>query len=236
MNTRLISLTATIALVAFLFIIPASQAYAISVVYIDSTQFIGSPDNVVSYTLSITPSDDRRSGSAEFTIINSANVAPELWAGEFDFKFHEGNERGTITSLTAPAGLLGAWSPADSLSVPMILSLGNKYRNNYLSASAIGFFADSLQDQTPNAANLVPITGMPSTYVFGFDFTLPAPLRADAIPFQVIYYDLNTMGSVSYAGQLSQTLDTTHAPEPSTFVLLGLGLLVAGAFSRRIKK
>lgn len=144
------------------------------------------PGNDVTYTLDFALLSGSTYG-ATFAITNTADTSPEWYAGWFLFKFD--TVASPITNLMAPAGT-GPWSILNGGDPTKILWAAGTYQKLEVDGFT-GFYATSLA-QGPPPADITQgtlLTGVPKTWTFSFDFTVPAEAQANltTMPFKVGY-------------------------------------------------
>lgn len=223
----------------------AVRAEATTILTYQDASLATSPTTGVTYTLSFFSDGTPTGYDAQFSISNSADSAPEWYAGWFTFKFNNGSTPATVSSLSGP---LGPWNIANAGDTVKVLAGGNTYNKLLPIGGFTGFYAANLAQTIPAPdgttmegiiqTETIPLTGNPvnGPYVFSFHFdTNGAEVETSLMSFQVGEYDgLNGAGNV-ITGQLSRSLTPNNpVPEPSSLILLGSG--IAGLAITRLRR
>jgi len=196
----------------------------------------GSP---ITYTL------DFSATSATFTIQTPAAPGGAAWyGGWFLFKLFDGNNPADLSLVTTPAG---TWTVSDggTNSTVQVLQSGSYPSVGTLRTDGFsGFYLGNLESgQDLNYIQGINLTGGISTNIFTFDITSTGGnLNTDAVNFKVGYYDGLVWGGcgrdcteIKNINTSQLSTDLQSVPEPGTLLLLGSGLLMAGAFVRRFR-
>ena len=209
-------------------IVFAAPASALTLSYTDTTTKAGFN---IEYILDIS-AGTTYDYDAVFKINSSSTSADDWYAGAFNFKFFDGSVP-TDLDLDSFSGSTGGWSVADK-DTNSGASIGGW--SSLTQAGRAGFFLTDLEtSQTlANVAKGVKVSDT-GTAAFEFSFSGQGDLREFSLPFQVAYWDGFAGGSQNIKfGQLSETLSV---PEPTTMILLGVGLIgIAGIGRKKFRR